>query len=138
MVIGFLDSRDAHHAASHRVVEESVRANDTLVLPASALAEVLVGPSRRGQEQVDVVHRLVEQLPLPVLPLDADGATAAARLRAARRSLRLPDALVIAAAVVLDADRVVTTDRKWPARSRLGLRGGSSSACRHDVAHGGT
>jgi hypothetical protein len=29
--------------------------------------------------------------------------------------LRLPDALVVATAVVLEADRVITTDTRWPA-----------------------
>ena len=122
VLIGFLDGKDAHHAAAHRVLEASIAANDTLALPASALAEVLVGPSRRGPEQVAVVHRLVEQLPVTVVPLDAEAATVAAGLRAAHRSLRLPDALVIATAVVVDADQLVTTDRKWPSRARLGLR----------------
>jgi predicted nucleic acid-binding protein len=122
VLIGFLDGRDAHHAGAHRLLTASLAANDTLALPASALAEVLVGPSRRGPEQVAVVHRLVEQLPVTVVPLDAETATVAARLRAAHRSLRLPDALVIATAVVADADQLVTTDRKWPTRARLGLR----------------
>lgn len=122
VLIGFLDGKDAHHAAARQVLAASLDANDTLAVPASALAEVLVGPSRRGPEQVAVVHRLVEQLPVTVVPLDAEAATVAARLRAAHRSLRLPDALVIAAAVVVDADRLVTTDRGWPSRSRLGLR----------------
>ena len=122
VLIGFLDRHDAHHAAAHRLVEDALGASDSLSLPASALAEVLVGPSRRGPDQVDLVHRLVEQLPVSVVPLDATVATVAAGLRAAHRSLRLPDALVIASAVVVDADRLVTTDRRWPTRKRLGLR----------------
>jgi len=51
-----------------------------------------------------------------------DIAASAAALRARHRTLKLPDALVIATASELDADRLVTTDRRWPARSRLGLR----------------
>ena len=47
---------------------------------------------------------------------------AAAQLRARHPALKLPDALVVATAVTLDADHLVTTDRKWPSRSRLGLR----------------
>ena len=50
-------------------------------------------------------------------------AVTAAALRARHRSLKLPDALVIATAIHLDADHLVTTDRRWPSRSRLGLRG---------------
>jgi predicted nucleic acid-binding protein len=48
VLIGFLDGRDAHHAGAHRLLTASLAANDTLALPASALAEVLVGPSRRS------------------------------------------------------------------------------------------
>ena len=122
VLIGFLDRHDAHHDAAHRVVDRALAANEPLALPASALAELLVGPSRRGPDQVDLVHRLVDQLPVAVLPLDAAVATVAAGLRASHRALRLPDALVIASAVVVDADRLVTTDRGWPTRKRLGLR----------------
>ena len=37
--------------------------------------------------------------------------------------LRLPDALVIATAVELDADYLFTTDRRWKSLRRLRLRG---------------
>jgi hypothetical protein len=39
----------------------------------------------------------------------------AAELRARHGNrLRLPDALVVATAIVLEADRVVTTEARWP------------------------
>jgi predicted nucleic acid-binding protein len=44
-------------------------------------------------------------------------------LRARRTGLRLPDALVIATAVELEADHLLTTDRRWRALRGLGLRG---------------
>jgi len=37
----------------------------------------------------------------------------AAELRAAKPSLKLPDALILATAEVQDADTVVTADRGW-------------------------
>ena len=46
--------------------------------------------------------------------VDADVAKAAARLRARHRSLRLPDALVIATGIVDDA-AVLTCDRRLAA-----------------------
>ena len=94
-----------------------------MVLPGSALAEVLVGPSRRGAQAVATVRELIARVPFEVGPLDEPVAVAAADLRARHKSLRLPDALVIATAVVRDADVVLTTDRRWPTRSKLGLRG---------------
>ncbi|MEO6627881.1 MAG: hypothetical protein ABIP03_04865, partial [Aquihabitans sp.] len=52
---------------------------------------------------------------------NADIAVAAASLRGRHPSLKLPDALVIATAGYLEADYLVTTDRKWPSRSKLKL-----------------
>jgi predicted nucleic acid-binding protein len=48
-------------------------------------------------------------------------ATQAAILRARHRLLRLPDALVVATAAVSGADRLITTDRKWPTAKAMKL-----------------
>jgi predicted nucleic acid-binding protein len=121
VVIGFLDGRDAHHGAANSALREARDRNDRLMLPASALAEVLVGPFRAGANAVATVRGLVARVPLQIAALDAEMALTAARLRARHRSLKFPDALVIATAVHLEADRLVTTDRGWPTRSKLGL-----------------
>ena len=65
----------------------------------------------------------MERLPIGILRLDTEIAVAAARLRARHRSLRLPDALVIATAMLAGADQLVTTDRKWPTARTLGFAG---------------
>ena len=122
VLIGFLDSADAHHDAAERSLREAIARNDRIVLPASAYAEVLVGPLRRGADAVDTVRELIRRVPIEIAPLDEDVAEVAARLRGRHRALKLSDALVIATASVLDADQLVTTDRKWPTRSALGLR----------------
>jgi len=49
-----------------------------------------------------------------VNPLTTPIARKAARLRAIHKSLKLPDALVVATAIHCEAQRLVTTDRKWP------------------------
>jgi predicted nucleic acid-binding protein len=49
-----------------------------------------------------------------VVHLDEEIATQAAVLRARHRSLKLSDALVIASAEHSSANRLITTDRKWP------------------------
>lgn len=120
VLIGFLDGNDAHHQAAGAVIAEALDQGDRLAMAASALAECLVGPARRGDEAIEVVHDLRRRLPIEVVDLDVDIATAAARLRAGHRSLRLPDALVIATAFERDADELVTTDRKWPGAKVLG------------------
>lgn len=122
VIIGFLDANDTHHLAAHAALDAARSRNDRLVLPASAYAEIMVGPSRSGTAAVATVRRLVERLPVAVEPLDAEIALLAAAIRARHRSLKLPDALVIATASHLDADHLITTDRKWPPRSKLKLR----------------
>jgi predicted nucleic acid-binding protein len=50
VVIGFLDAADDHHAAAVAPLEAS--ASHDLVLPATAYAEVLVAPARKGSSAV--------------------------------------------------------------------------------------
>jgi predicted nucleic acid-binding protein len=121
VIIGFLDSHDAHHLAANSVLSDALSRNDRLVLPASAFAEMLVGPSRKGAAEVSVVRRLADRIPIDIEPLGTEVAVAAAALRAHHPSLKLPDALVIATASHLEADHLVTTDRQWPSKTKLKL-----------------
>jgi predicted nucleic acid-binding protein len=116
VVIAFLDAADTHHAAAVAALAK-VRSRE-LVLPASAYAEMLVGPARRGRQAMVAAREFVADLALRVEPLSADIAERAAVLRATHRSLRLPDALVLATADALDALSVLTADRTWPRVSR--------------------
>jgi predicted nucleic acid-binding protein len=116
VVIAILDALDVHHAAAAGAVTSARERGDTLVLPSSAYAECLVAPYRRGPEAVAVVDSFVDALPARVEPVSRAIASTAAELRARHgRALRLPDALVVATALVLRADRLVTTDARWPA-----------------------
>ena len=80
-----------------------------------------VGPARTGPQAVEVVRALIERLPVSVVDLDAEIATHAAGLRARHRSLKLPDALVLATAERSGADRLFTTDRRWPTAKAMKL-----------------
>ncbi|MBI2778041.1 MAG: type II toxin-antitoxin system VapC family toxin [Chloroflexi bacterium] len=114
VVIAILDDADAHHDAAKAAVN-AARTVDELVLPASAYAEILVLPSRLGPGAVDQADAFVDTLPARVEPVSRAIARAAARLRAGRgKRLKLADALVIATAEVVEADRILTTDRGWP------------------------
>lgn len=121
VVIGLLDSDDVHHEAARAAIAEALDRADRMAMATSAFAECLVGPSRRGGEAVELVHDLFERLPIELVDLTPGIARAAALLRARHRSLRLPDALVIATASEAKADRLLTTDRRWPTAKRLGL-----------------
>lgn len=121
VIIGLLDRTDAHHDAARTALRVCVERADRLLIPASALAEVLVAPSRRGGDAVDMVLDLVERVPLRVVALGQPIAIAAAALRAQHPALKLPDALIIATASLLAADILLTTDRRWPTARKLGL-----------------
>lgn len=116
VVIALLDAADPHHAAAVASLGIARDRGDVLVLPASAYAECLVSPHRRGPDAVAVVDRFLDALPARVEAADRSTAAAAAALRATHgTALRLPDALVVATALVLAADRILTTDAGWPA-----------------------
>ena len=116
VVIAFLDAANQHH---HAAVAALTRVHsEQLVLPASAYAEILVGPARRGREAMAAAREFVADLALRVEPISAEIAERAAVLRALHRSLKLPDALVIATGDVLGAVSVLTADRTWSRLSR--------------------
>ena len=124
VMIGFLDATDAHHGAARRSLAAASEQVEVVALPASAFAECLVAPARRGEDAVQAVRSFVDRFPINVVPLDDEMAEAAARLRARLGGrLRLPDALVVATAQVLEADTLVTTDRRWPRRRSLRFSG---------------
>ena len=115
VVIAILDASDVHHQAALAGVKSAVDRGDELVLPASAYAEVLVAPHRRGRQAVATVEAFVDALPARVEPATRAIAAIAAELRARHGAkLRLPDSLVVATALGLGAERVLTTDARWP------------------------
>jgi predicted nucleic acid-binding protein len=123
VLIGFLNENDAHHVASIREFEAARRRGE-IVIPASALAESMVSPARKGESSLEAVREFIERLPVGVAPLDAEVAIIAAQVRARHgQLLKLPDALVVATAINLEADVLVTTDRGWPSKLALGFDG---------------
>lgn len=114
VIIAFLDGTNAHHDAARSALSTALDNADRLSIAASALAECLIGPARRSTKAVELVRTVIDRLPVSVVHLDEEIATQAAMLRARHRSLKLPDALVIATAERSSADRLITTDRKWP------------------------
>jgi predicted nucleic acid-binding protein len=111
VIIAFLDPDDALHDAAVEALTE--RQHDELLIPASAYAETLVAPYRRGPEAVAEVEAFLADFAIRIEPITPPTARAAARLRSESRSLRLPDALVLASAEELGADSVLTADESW-------------------------
>ena len=123
VVIAGLDADDAHSAAAGVALNAARVRGDSLVLPASAYAEVLVRPAARGAATVARVDAALDGLAISIADADREIVRRAATLRGRHPSLRLPDALVIATAVELDADHLLTTDQRWKTLRRVGLRG---------------
>ena len=121
VIIGFLDADDAHHGTARAALARALEDRDQIAMAASALAECLVGPARQGDTSIQVVKDALNRLPVEIIDLNTEIATEAARLRSRHRSLRLPDALVIATAAVSDADQLVTTDQRWPTQQAMKL-----------------
>jgi predicted nucleic acid-binding protein len=100
-VIALLGEADAHHERAVAAFHEASDRNDDLSIASSAYSEVMVHALR--QRRGDSVERLVDLLGVEIVTVDRGIGRRAAELRAAHRSLRLPDALVLAAAQARDA-----------------------------------
>lgn len=122
VVIGHLDRTNPHHHAATDALREAASSARRLALPVTAFAECLVHPTKAGSETASRFEAALAAIPIGVLDADIDIARAAAGLRAGHPSLKLPDALVIATAVVHEAGVVITTDRRWPTALTSALR----------------
>lgn len=77
--------------------------------------EILVRPFRRGTATVATAEGFLRHFAdIRLVEVGYDIAREAARIRAAT-GLRTPDALIIATALVIEADMLVTNDRSWSA-----------------------
>jgi predicted nucleic acid-binding protein len=109
VLIGLLDTSDAHHAAAVDDVEAADLRGMDLLVPASAYSEALVSFARAGR--VSDARDAIAAMGIAVTALTATIGEHAALLRAAHDRLRLPDAIVLATARVLDAELLTYDDR---------------------------
>jgi predicted nucleic acid-binding protein len=109
VIIAFLDPSDTLHEPALAALS---RREAEFIAPATVFAEVLVRPNRVGAEEAARIERLFDELPILVRSVDRRIAARAAQLRAAT-SVPLGDAVVLATGDVLDADAVLTGDRRW-------------------------
>ncbi len=113
VLIGFLDADDAHHADAVKVITKSLRAGTEFVVSTLTLAEALVLPTRLGVDQFRLARTAISAVTGGrYAPLDEQVALHLAAIRAADRSLKVPDATVVATARAVGARRIVTTDRR--------------------------
>jgi predicted nucleic acid-binding protein len=111
VVVGFLDGQDALHDAADVAVRELVH-GQRLVASVVTYAEVLTG-ARLGHHNEDDVAGFFTGLLSAVLPVDVAVADKAAELRSRFKSLRMPDALILATAETdPDIDLIATGDQQ--------------------------
>jgi predicted nucleic acid-binding protein len=109
VLVALLDPADALHEPMTAALRRY--AGDDLRLPASAYAECLFAPARRGR--LREARAAITALLTEVVALTDHVAEEAAELAARHPELRVPDALVVATGNVLDADVILTGNRGW-------------------------
>jgi predicted nucleic acid-binding protein len=106
-VVGFLDRNDALHDAADGAIRNLV-GRERLLVSVVTYAEVLNG-ARLGHHDEHQVKGFFRDLISEVLPVDVDVADVAADLRARRKSLRMPDAMILATAEIQSEVGLVVT-----------------------------
>jgi predicted nucleic acid-binding protein len=95
-VVAFLDGRDALHDAADDAIRK-LMAGHRFYASVITFSEVLTGAHRSHHDE-SIVRGFFTDLVSEVLVVDRNCGERAARLRADHKSLRLPDAVVLAAA----------------------------------------
>lgn len=112
VLIALANRVDAHHSWAQDLF--ATHASTPMNTPVLTLAETLVGPIRAGHGRTAM--RLFTKLNIDVLTLDPGDAAELASLRA-ESNLRMPDAVVLHAAISRSA-ALATTDRKLAQAAR--------------------
>lgn len=91
-------------------VDESKRDHD-LLIPVTAFSESIVAPYRRSRRDGQRAEAALAGLG-NLVDVTRDIASRAAQLRATRQ-IELPHALILATAMQVAADQILTLDRRW-------------------------
>lgn len=106
-VVAFLDRADALHDAADEAIRDLL-GKDRLFASAVTYGEVLTG-ARLGRHDEKRVRGFFSNLISEILPVDAEVADKTADFRARRKSLRLPDALILATTELHSEARLIVT-----------------------------
>jgi predicted nucleic acid-binding protein len=112
VIIGFLDGDDAHHDAAKGRVRQLLNERQSLCASVITLAEVLTG-AELGHHDRSIVVGFFDRLVAEVYDVDRAVAERASELRGRKKSLKMPDALILATADTRpEVELVVCTDAK--------------------------
>jgi predicted nucleic acid-binding protein len=120
VLIGLLDTADAHHARAVDDTEAADRTGRPLLAPASAYSEALVAFARAGR--LGDARQALAAMGITVAPLTATMAEQAAELRVRHPRLRLPDAIVLACTHELGGE-LLSYDRHLSQLAGIGKAG---------------
>ena len=110
-VIGFLDRGDALHDSATAAVRKLVP-RQRLFASVVTYVEVLTG-AKLGHQDEEHIRGFFADLISAVLPIDLSTGDKAAEIRARSKSLRMPDALILATAETdPEVDLLVTGDAR--------------------------
>jgi predicted nucleic acid-binding protein len=110
VLIAWIDRSDAHHSSVVGTLSELNTDGYVFSLSAVSWTELLsVREVKRRETAEELVRSLGSE---SVIPVDREVAELAAEFRRSRRSLTTPDALIAATAEAVDAEMLLTTDRK--------------------------
>lgn len=116
--IAYHSTAEAVHPLARHVFRRIAEQDDPLLGYVSVLTatELLIRPIRAGASDLTFMHTFLRGFPnLRVLPADLDVALQAANVRALTR-LPLPDAYLVASAMLANCEVVITNDRDWHQR----------------------
>ena len=109
IVIAFLDPGDDQHATAVAELRPRLAAGDKLLAAATVYAESIVRPLQQGTEAT--VDEFFDAAGISIVPINRAITRRAAVLRAEHQSLRLPDAMSLATAIVTES-ALLTLDKK--------------------------
>lgn len=120
-IVAFLDRDDALHASAANAIGAMVT-EQRLLASVVTFAEVLTGVGLLHHDDAPV-RGFFADLIAEILPVGIATAERAAELRAGHRSLRMPDALILAAADIHpDVDALLTGDADFAAVGGVSYR----------------
>ncbi len=112
-LIYFLDNDERYGLKAQSVLEEILSGGKAIVTSAITCMEYLVYPYRtHNQQKIDVFFEFMNDLAIPLLPIDAKAAGKAAQIRAEFRDFKAMDSLQLAAAVCAECDTFLTNDKQ--------------------------
>lgn len=121
VIVGFLDADDALHEVSVTKLRELAGVQQ-LAASVISYAEVMTG-AVLGHHSEERVSGFFDALMRELIPVDRDIAARASKIRGSRRSLSMPDALILATADLhSEIDTVLCADREWSKIAGLDCR----------------